>query len=217
MAARRKADKKAFLKEHAHQKQLARERNRPAWRDLFKRHRDEAAECRRQVEKAVKVHRKAHSFLGRMLSILPFRKSADRAQADLAMRRLELATLIRKQDREKRQLRRQLAEQVFDRTVNALPERRSLDLSAMKDRHAQDWQKLREQQREEREAAGIRSERLAREKAEHEKERTRSRRPTMAEREAKLRASLSEEARRELEEERARRERERGQDRERDR
>jgi len=217
LAAQRKADKKVFLTEHTHQKQIARERNRPVWRDLFERQRQEAAACRIEVEKAVKDYRKAHSFLGRVLSILPFRQSAAEAQAKLTIKRMELGQLLADQELEKRRLRRQLAEQVFDRTVEALPERRPLDLSGMKERHAEDWQALREQQREEREAAGIRSERLAREKAEHEKERTRDRRASIKEREAKMREGLSEEARRELEEQRKQREREKDRDRERDR
>lgn len=217
LAAQRKADKKVFLTEHAHQKQIARERNRPVWRDLFERQRQEAAACRIEVEKAVKDHRKAHSFLGRVLSILPFRQSAAEAQANLTIKRMELGQLLADQELEKRRLRRQLAEQVFDRTVEALPERRPLDISGMKERHAEDWQALREQQREEREAAGIRSERLAREKAEHEKEKTRNRRASLKEREAKMREGLNEEARRELEEQRKQRERENDRDRERDR
>ena len=217
LAARRKADKKVFLAEHAHQKQIARERNRPVWRDLFERQRQEAAACRIEVEKAVKDHRKAHSFLGRVLSILPFRQSAAEAQAKLAIKRMELGQLLADQELEKRRLRRQLAEQVFDLTVEALPERRPLDLTGMKERHAEDWQALRKQQREEREAAGIRSERLAREKAEHEKEKTRNRRASIKEREARMREGLSEESTRELEEQRQQRERENDRDRERDR
>ena len=130
---------------------------------------------------------------------------------------MELGQLLADHELEKRRLRRQLAEQVFDRTVAALPQRRPLDLSGMKERHAEDWQTLREQQREGREAAGIRSERLAREKSEHEKEKTKIRRASLKEREAKMREGLSEEARRELEEQRKQRERENDRDRERDR
>jgi len=178
IAAQRKSDERAFLKEHAHQKQLAKVRNKPYWRDMFKRQRLEAAKVRQEVEDAVKAHRKAHSFLGRVLSILPFRKTASEAQADLSIARLRLGKLVTDHAIENTKLRRQLADQTFDRTVAAIPKRGKIDLTDMKERHSREWTVLREQQDKEREAAGIKSraanrERMERLKAQAAQERER--------------------------------------------
>ncbi|MGP1354055.1 MAG: relaxase/mobilization nuclease domain-containing protein [Parasphingopyxis sp.] len=219
--ARKKADKAAFLKEHAHQKSLAQQRNRPYWRDLFQRQRQESAEARNAVEKAIKTHRRAHSFLGRVLSVLPFRKNAEQAQAELSLAKMKLAELLKQQERERYKLSRKLSGDVFDRTLEALPRREPIDLADMKERHARDWQELKERQAEERKDAGVKSAKLtsgqkakARDNADRQKERDREERRRMKERAKELERS---ERRQERERTRAEKQRQQEQDKDRER
>lgn len=211
IAAAKTENKRTFRREYAHQKRLARERNKPYWRDLFQRQRFETDRANREVIMALEQSRRANTIMGRILSLLPFTIDRATASANLTIAKLNMAQLFGKHAQEKSGLAKRLSEQTFDRTINALPDRKRVDLTDMKDRHAQDWQKLREQQDVERKAVAKEKER-----ARHDRERERYRdRQRRMKQNAKAKARLDWEKEREKFLMQQRRDRDRDRDKER--
>lgn len=214
ISARKREAKQAFSAEYQKQKAEAKERNRPQWREFFKQQKTERAKLEIEMREAVKQYRRSRSFAGRVLSGLGLGQRADQAEAKLATVQMNLATLQGQQEQQRADFAKQLSQETFERTVQAVPPLERLDLGGMKERHDRERERLREKQQAERENAGIKTNDRAK-TSEQGNEQDKTPKTAKERWEAKKARDLSDRAKAELEKmrQRDRQNRERGRDR----
>lgn len=221
IAKRTAISKRLFSAEYRKQKAEAKEINRPKWRAFFQEQKAERAKIEREMGEAVTQYRKSRSLAGRIMSGLGLGQRVDQAQAKLATVQMNLATMHGQQEQAQRAFSKELSQDIFERTKQAVEPLERLDLAGMKDRHQADRDRLRERHLAEREKAGVKTREPVKPKAQDNtpprKENDRTKRADRLQ--AMKDRGLSDRAKAEIEKmrRRDRKNRERGQDRGRDR
>lgn len=109
------------------------------------------------MREAVTQYRKSRSLAGRIMSGLGLGQRVDQAQAKLATVQMNLATMHGQQEQAQRAFSKELSQDTFERTKQAVEPLERLDLAGMKDLHQADRHRLRERHLAEREKAGVKT------------------------------------------------------------
>lgn len=155
IADRKARNKDRFSAALAHARAELKEERKPEWRDLLKRQDEEKRRAAKQIEEARKaVARAKPGIFARVKTMLGYAPSptlALRAQQKLTNAERAAEETKARHEAERKQRAAEISAIAFERAKAATPLER-LDLSDMKQAHADQWAKLHERQQAERKA-----------------------------------------------------------------